>query len=873
MSIAETLATLRADPNFMQDVTAWERAPEQAARTAPWPAALRAEISESLRRRGIAAPYTHQSAAIAAALAGENVAVVASAAGGKSLCFQAPILQALLADPSARALMLFPTKALAQDQLTSLVARMAECAAPGTTAAYDGDTPQGQRAEMRRNGRVIVTNADMLHLGILPQHTKWAGFFRNLRIVVIDEMHAYRGVFGSHVANVIRRLRRLCAFYGSAPIFILASATIANAREHAERLIEAPVTLVEDDGSPRGERNVILVNPPLIDALNGIRRSAQFIARDIAARLVKDGLQTICFARSRQDTEVLLSYLRDSVTPGMLKAGPRPGPVVAGYRGGYLAEERRTIEAGLRQGSLRAVVATNALELGIDIGELDACVMLGYPGSIASFWQQAGRAGRRRNASLAVMVSSAVAIDQYLAAHPEYLFKQSPEHARIAPDNLGILAPHVTCAAFELPFMRGDRFGRAWIDDLLDALVDEGQLHASPAGLGPLGGQQPGLAGPRGQRPLLADGDTRYTWVGDGYPAEAVGLRGAADRVLITDETTGATLGETERATAAARAHPGAIYLHQGERFIITSLDWEKGEARALPAAVDYYTQPSARIEVSVLREFTPPAANRSAPPPGEGEIEVTSKVIRYRRVQFNSHQTLGWGDVDLPEQRLTTVGYWFSVPDALAQALARRGLLKLPNDYGPNWAEQRKAARARDEYACVRCAKPEPADRQHDVHHKRPFRLFGYFVGDNDHYLKANALENLVTVCPDCHRIIETAESERTALEALGYLLGNLAPLFVMCDPADLAVVTDSDSPHTHLPTITLYEMTPGGVGFSDELIQRHRELLLMARQRIDECDCRRGCPACVGPVDEGSDRDLKAETRTFVDEMLLTG
>ena len=864
MAIQDTLAALRADAEFMRDVTAWERAPEQPARLAAWPARLRPAIVDGLRRRGVDAPWTHQASAIEAALDGQHVAVTASAAGGKTLCFQAPILQALLNDPAARALLLFPTKALTQDQLNSLSARLADCGLAGASAAaYDGDTPQGQRAEIRRNGRVIVTNADMLHLGILPQHTKWAGFLRNLRIVVIDEMHAYRGVFGSHVANVIRRLRRLCAFYGSAPQFILASATLANAREHAERLIEAPVTLIDDDGSPRGERHVIIVNPPLVDALNGIRRSAQFVARDIGARLVKDGLQTICFARSRQDTEVLLSYLRDAVSTGAGRAS------VAGYRGGYLADERRQIEAGLRQGDLRAVVATNALELGIDIGELDACVMLGYPGSIASFWQQAGRAGRRRNASLAVMVSSAIAIDQYLAAHPEYLFRQSPEHARIAPDNLGILAPHVTCAAFELPFLRGERFGRAYVDELLDALVDEGELHASPAGFGP----RLGLA-PQGgaQRPQLlpADGDTRYTWIGDGYPAERVGLRGAGDRVLIAEEISGATLGETERATAAIRVHPGAIYLHQGERYIITQLDWEKGEARALPAAVDYYTQPSSRIEVSVLKEFTPPARDRTAPPPGEGEIEITSKVVRFRQVQFNTHQTLGWGDVDLPEQRLITVGYWFSVPEALAQALARRGLLKLPNDYGPNWRAQRDAARARDGFACLRCGKAEPPDRQHDVHHVRPFRQFGYFAGDNDHYLKANALENLMTVCPDCHRLIETAEAERTGLEALGYLMGNLAPLFVMCDAADLSVVTDSDSPHTHLPTVTVYEMTPGGVGFSDELIQRHAELLRMALQRINECDCQRGCPACVGPIEDGSDRDLKAETRTLIEALI---
>ncbi|GIV85045.1 MAG: hypothetical protein KatS3mg052_2052 [Candidatus Roseilinea sp.] len=401
------LAHLRADREFMRDVCDWQCAPARPARFAEFPAALDPRLREMLRRRGIEQPYTHQAQATEAALQGRHVVVVARAAGGKSLCFHLPILDALLRDPNARALCLFPTKALAQDQRAHLrammdsppVADLIGDRRPSVVYTYDGDTPQALRAEIRRDARVLITNADMLHVGILPHHTRWAAFFKHLRYVVIDEIHAYRGVFGSHVANVIRRLKRLCAFYGSNPVFILASATIANPQEHAERLIESPVMLVDDDGSPHGERHVIIVNPPLTDPQLGLRRSADFVARDIAARFIGQGLQTICFARSRSKAEILLAYLRAmglNAGNGSACAAAQSPVVISGYRGGYLPEERRAIEQGLREGRVRGVVATNALELGIDIGALDACVMLGYPGSVASFWQQAGRVGRRR---------------------------------------------------------------------------------------------------------------------------------------------------------------------------------------------------------------------------------------------------------------------------------------------------------------------------------------------------------------------------------------------------------------------------------------------------------------------------------------------
>ena len=929
MSLLETLTVLRADAEFMRNVTAWERAPAQPAKCAPFPERLHPAVVEALKRRGIESLYTHQAHGIEAALARHTqcVVVVASAAGGKSLCFHAPIAHALMAEPNARALCLFPTKALSQDQyshLTSLLAQTSDASLQSPISnlqslisIYDGDTPQSKRADIRRDARVVVSNADMLHLGILPHHTRWAAFFKNLRYVVIDEMHAYRGIFGSHMANVIRRLKRLCAFYGSVPTFILASATIANPREHAEKLIEAPVTLIDDDGSPHGERHVLVVNPPLVDAELGIRRSSVFVARDIAARFVQDGAQTICFARSRQDTEVLLTYLRNLQMPvdvaiarpaieeilrgrARRAKGKAAGSPIVGYRGGYLPEERRAIEADLRNGVARCVVATNALELGIDIGELDACVMLGYPGSIASFWQQAGRAGRRRNASAAVMVTSATALDQYLAAHPEYLFKQSPEHARTSPDNLGVLAAHVACATFELPFDRGEGLGKADIDDLLDILVEQGDLHASGVSATPLF-RKPAttIANPQSPIPNLKSPPTRYTWVGDGYPADRLSLRGIGDRVIVVDGDTSSAgaverlIGETERSSAPGRVHVGAIYMHQGEMYQITALDWEQGRATGHRVDVDYFTDASVHSEVVVLEEFGSRSGaeetlrgrrgeeetrsggggekGRGSGGGGEGvafgEVEVTTQARRYRQVQFNTHRTLAWGEIDLPAQHLFTTGYWFAIPEEVTQLLAREGVLKLPNDYGPNWQKQREAARARDHYLCSVCGAPEPPERQHDVHHKKPFREFKHIRGENENYLQANELNNLVTVCPNCHRDIETAEATRTALEGLAYLAGNLASLFVMCDPGDLSTVSDIRSTHTRLPTITIYEQVPGGTGLSDELYTHHAELLRMAAQRIRECPCEHGCPACVGPTDEAvQSRDLKADTLRLI-------
>jgi DEAD/DEAH box helicase domain-containing protein len=839
MSLESLLLQLRADRYFMRDVVAWERMPARPGRYAPFPAALDTRLKEVLRARGIDQLYTHQAAAIAGVLRGEHVSVVTSTASGKTLCYNLPVLNTLLRDPQATALYLFPTKALANDQLTALSELIKDLKHPIAVQTYDGDTSRERRKAARTAGGIVITNPDMLHTGILPHHTQWAQLFEALRYIVIDELHTYRGVFGSHFANVIRRLKRICKFYGSSPQFILASATIANPQQLAERLIEEPITLIDDDGAPRSEKHWILINPPLIDPAIGQRRSVVLQSRDIAARLLQADVQTIVFARARLTTEVLLTYLRESIA----SEGRDPASV-HGYRGGYLPEERRAIEQGLREGSIRGVVSTNALELGVDIGQLDAAVLAGYPGTIASALQQAGRAGRRTNVSAALIVASANPLDQFIITHPRYFFERSPEHGLVAPDNLIILSNHLKCAAFELPFEAGEQFGRfAQTDELLEALVEEGLLNKQAA-----------------PKPNLPD---RYFWLADQYPAGGISLRtGTADTIVILSDQPpggsapprGATsgrvqsIGQIDRDSAPTLVHEGAIYIHEGQSFLVNRLDWEHGQAFVTPAHVDYYTEASTSTNVDVEEEqerIEAPATIKSI-----GEVLITSQTTGFRKIKLYTHETLGWGEIQLPEQEMHTTAYWFCIAPDVADQLIAEGVLFAPNDYGPDWEKVREEILTRDGHRCRKCGAGEPPDRSHDVHHIRPFREFGYVRGGNRNDRLANTPENLITLCRACHHRAESAAGLRGALSGLGHVLGEIAPLYLMCDPRDIGVIAEARSAFTELPTITIYDRVPAGIGFSQELFDLHEQLLRAAHDVVAQCRCETGCPGCVGPI-----------------------
>jgi DEAD/DEAH box helicase domain-containing protein len=837
MSLATLLETWRDTPGIAGNIAAWRTFPDRSGRFAPFPVDLHPDLTAALQARGIEALYTHQAATWQYVRAGRHPVIVTGTASGKTLCYNLPILDLLLRDPDARALYLFPTKALAQDQAEALRQLVNEAKAKaeaknfhsglwspvsGLIATYDGDTPPAARPTIRQQARLIITNPDMLHAGILPHHTRWADFFRHLRLVVIDEMHVYRGVFGSHVANVLRRLKRVAQFYGAAPQFILTSATIANPAELAEQLIEESITLVDDDGAARGAKHFLIYNPPVVDHDLGLRRSAMQESVRLAQELLAQNVQTIIFGRARRTVEMILKYLQTS-PPAPPLSGESTESEIRAYRSGYLPRQRREIEQGLREGRVRAVVATTALELGIDIGGMGAALLTGYPGTIAGTWQQAGRAGRQSEAALAVLITSANPLDQFLAHHPDYFFGRSPEQALVNPDNLLILLQHLRCAAFELSFRRGEGFGRVdnrQVEEFLQFLREAGEIHAS--------------------------GDTFY-WMADQYPAERVALRSASpDRVLLqTAEDDGwTTIGEVDQASAPWMVHPQAIYLHEGQVYLVEDLDLDQHVARLRPSWADYYTEPKRDTTVQLL------ATLNEAPAEGAikayGEIVVTTQVVGYRQVQWFTSEKLGEGELTLPPTELHTTGYWLALTEDTVEQLRAQSLWSNdPNDYGPNWARQRQMTRARDQYRCQICGAPEQG-REHDVHHKIPFRTFAS-------YQQANQLANLITLCRPCHRRAETAVRVRSGLGGLAFALGHLAPLFLMCDLNDVAVHHDPKSPLADgRPVVVIYDVTPGGIGFSERLFELHAGLIAQAHALVAACVCADGCPSCVGPGGE---------------------
>jgi DEAD/DEAH box helicase domain-containing protein len=633
-SVDDAIGALLGDPAIARLIAAHRVLEPEPPRYAPWPSGLDSRLVEALRGRGVEALYTHQASAIESVRAGRNVCVVTPTASGKTLCYNLPVIDAVARNEAARALYLFPTKALAADQLVELRALADSAAIPLKTHTYDGDTPANIRSVVRAAGQVAITNPDMLHAAILPHHTKWFKLFENLQFVVIDELHTYRGLFGSHVANVIRRLRRICRHYGADPVFICASATIANPGELAERLLEAPVDVIDQSGAPRGRKHILIVNPPVANPQLGIRGSSLLTGQVLAERLIGGGVQTIAFARSRTSVEVLTSYLHET-----FDAHPGRLPIIRGYRGGYLPNERHEIEAGLRDGRVRGVVATNALELGIDIGGLDAAISIGYPGTIASTWQQMGRAGRRAGTSMSALVCSSAPIDQFLATHPEYLFDSSPEHGLVNPDNLHILINHLRAASFELPVPAAERFGIDETPTLLDVLEEDGYVrHAD---------------------------DDRYYWSHDNFPASDFSLRsGAPENVVIVD-TTGdrhRVLGEVDLFAAPLLVHEKAIYIHQGVQHHVDRLDWEERKAYVTRTDVDYYTDADLGITLKVLEVFD----EADAPAAGKrqrGEVMVAWKVTMFKKLKYHTHENVGWGSISIPEQEMHTTATWLVPP------------------------------------------------------------------------------------------------------------------------------------------------------------------------------------------------------------------
>ena len=633
MNLPQLLDHLSTKKEFLQNITTWKTIPARNAHTVDFPDSIPPKIREVLKQEGIGSLYTHQASALMQIQLGKNVVIVTPTASGKTLTYNLPILIELLKNREIRTLYIFPTKALAQDQVHELHHLIAQLDEPIICHTFDGDTPPDVRRTIRSAGHIVVTNPDMLHQGILPHHTLWIKLFENLKFIVIDEIHAYRGVFGSHFSNVIRRLKRICTFYGSDPQFICSSATIANPREIAEKLTGTPIEIVDDNGAPTGERHFLFYNPPVINRELGLRNSVIKEVRNIVRQFLPTGIQLIVFARSRLNVEILLTYLKEAAR--QLKISTEK---IRGYRGGYLPNERREIELGLRNGSIQVVVSTNALELGIDIGQLDVSIMTGYPGSIASSWQQAGRAGRRLTNSVSIMVLSSAPLDQYLAEHPDYFFGKNPETANIDQDNLPILMSHLKCAAFELPFTSDEKFGTDATQQLLQYLKNER---------------------------VLRETDGKYYWMQDVYPADEISLRNANPNnvVIVNTSDNNQIIGEVDLFSAPLLVHKDAIYIHESQQYQVDELDWDGRKAYVSETDSDYYTDAIAKTDLKVLdilerredRYYT-----------FYGEVAVTTVATAFKKVKFFSHENVGMGKIYLPEMEMHSNSTWLEFPGVL---------------------------------------------------------------------------------------------------------------------------------------------------------------------------------------------------------------
>jgi DEAD/DEAH box helicase domain-containing protein len=782
-------------------LTAVRHFPARQAQWADFPAWVHPDLASAYAAKGIRRLYTHQAAAAEAVHAGKNVVIVTPTASGKTLCYNLPVLNEVLDNSDTRALYLFPTKALAQDQLAELHDLNQRLDDRFGVFTYDGDTPGDARKAIREKSHIVLTNPDMLHTGILPHHTRWTRLFENLRYIVIDELHTYRGVFGSHLCNVLRRLRRIARFYGRDPQFICCSATIANPGDLASRLLESEVEVLNANGAPAAEKTFVFYNPPVVNRALGIRRSYINESSRVAQEFLKHDLQTMVFANSRLHTEILLTYLQQA-NPQL----PGKPETIRGYRGGYLPNERREIERGLRDGKIRGVVSTSALELGIDVGSLDTVVMAGYPGTIAATWQRAGRAGRRSGSSCAVLVASSAPLDQFVVRHPDYFFGNTPEHAFIQPDNLEILINHLKCAAFELPIAPIDKFGDVDLPDLCERLAEAGFLH---------------LAG------------ENYHWTHEAYPADTISLRSVTSDNFVIVDITGApnVIGEIDFPSALVFVHEKAIYIHGGQQHHVEHLDFKERKAYVKRVDVDYYTDAVRYAQVRVLEIAAtqhhsasmsvehiesvsspiPPSSSLTSSTSfassfSHGDVLVRSQVVGFKKIKFFTNENIGDGKLELPENEMHTTSYWITLERPLLESL-------------PFTVSERQSG------------------------------MFGLL----------HALESVATLLLMCDRrdlgtaIGErppAADSESTSAVVGAQHAALLSGTIETFTPSRMEDAISATTKEFFEPNLYLFDAYPGGIGFSEPLFRTHSLLVQKTRELISACPCEQGCPSCVGPA-----------------------
>ena len=807
--VHEVLDAFAARDHSGEILTAIRHFPARDAQWADFPAWVHPDLATAYAAKNIRRLYTHQAAAAEAVHAGKNVVIVTPTASGKTLCYNLPVLNEVLENPDTRALYLFPTKALAQDQLAELHDLNQRLENRFGVFTYDGDTPGDARKAIREKSHIVLTNPDMLHTGILPHHTRWTRLFENLRYVVIDELHTYRGVFGSHLCNVLRRLRRIANFYGRDLQFICCSATIANPGDLAERLLESNVEVLNSNGAPSAEKTFVFYNPPVVNRALGIRRSYINESSRVAQEFLNHDLQTMVFSNSRLHTEILLTYLQ--------QANPhQPGKpeTIRGYRGGYLPGERREIERGLRDGKIRGVVSTSALELGIDVGSLDTVVMAGYPGTIAATWQRAGRAGRRSGSSCAVLVASSSPLDQFIVRNPDYFFGNTPEHAFIQPDNLEILINHLKCAAFELPIKPGENFGDVDLPDLCSRLAEAGFLH---------------LAG------------ENYHWTHEAYPADTISLRSVTSDNFVIIDITGSpnVIGEIDFPSALVFVHEKAIYIHGGQQFHVEHLDFKERKAYVKQVDVDYYTdavrytqvrvletaassqlpgtissvgaQHAAPLQARSLRSEKPvilseakdlnstASTNPTRHSHSHGDVLVRSQVVGFKKIKFFTNENVGAGKLELPENEMHTTSYWITLERPLLESL-------------PFSVSERQSG------------------------------MFGLL----------HALESVATLLLMCdRRDLGTAIGERPPVPGVSG---------VERAPIRMEDITSATAKEFFEPNLYLFDAYPGGIGFSEPLFRTHELLVQKTRELIAACPCAQGCPSCVGPAGDLAPRAKEA-------------
>jgi DEAD/DEAH box helicase domain-containing protein len=811
-TVRDVLELFAARDREGEILTAVRHFPAREAQWSDFPAWTNANLRAAYRAKGIRRPYVHQAAAAEAAHAGKNIAIVTPTASGKTLCYNLPVLNEILEKPDTRALYLFPTKALAQDQLAELHDLNVRLENSFGVFTYDGDTPSDARKAIREKSHIVLTNPDMLHTGILPHHTKWTRLFENLRYIVIDELHTYRGVFGSHLCNVLRRVKRIANFYGCDPQFICCSATIGNPGELAARLLEEEVEVLNANGAPAAEKTFVFYNPPVVNRALGIRRSYITESSRVAQEFLKRDMQTIVFANSRLHTELLLTYLQQANPHTLGKPD-----TIRGYRGGYLPGERREIERGLREGRIRGVVSTSALELGIDVGSLDTVVMAGYPGTIAATWQRAGRAGRRSGSSCSVLVASSAPLDQYIIRHPDYFFGNTPEQAFIQPDNLEILVNHLKCAAFELPIAPEEKIGDVDLQDLCARLSEAGYLHKA---------------------------GENYHWTHEAYPADTVSLRSVTSDNFIIIDITGApnVIGECDFPSALTTVHEKAIYMHGGTQFHVEHLDFKERKAYVKKVDVDYYTDAIRYTQVRILETaatFLVDAAaetdghgfiarHEGMPCPGNchshGDVLVRSQVIGFKKIKLFTNENIGAGQLQLPENEMHTTSYWITLERPLLDSLPFTVSERQSGMFGLLHALESVAS------LLLMC----------------DARDLGTAIGERPPAPTADAAFIGAQLYPEVRRdvaphlcTIESAPSVVVSSDANDD-----------CTPTRLQDVTGTNAKEFFEPNLYLYDAYPGGIGFSEPLFRAHDLLVQQTRELIAACPCDEGCPSCIGPA-----------------------